>query len=49
MNLTYSQWEDPIRTLLSYLGALSVLLGAHYLPLTQLALKAGAVTLGGTH
>src|SRR3569833_875674 len=42
------QWEDPIRTLCSYIGSLSILLGAHYLPLTQLALKAGAITFGGT-
>jgi hypothetical protein len=41
------QWEDPVRTLCSYIGALSILLGAHYLPLTQLALKAGAIALGG--
>ena len=41
------QWEDPIRTLGSYIGALSILFGAHYLPITQLALKAGAVTFGG--
>ncbi|KAJ4171762.1 hypothetical protein NW754_000339 [Fusarium falciforme] len=40
------QWEDPIRTLGSYIGALSILFGAHYLPITQLALKAGAVTFG---
>lgn len=42
----YISWEDPIRTLCSYIGALGILLGAHYLPLTQLALKAGAVILG---
>ncbi|KAM6513449.1 hypothetical protein FALCPG4_015868 [Fusarium falciforme] len=42
----YISWEDPIRTLGSYLGALSILFGAHYLPITQLALKAGAVTFG---
>ena len=29
------------------MGALGILLGVHYLPLTQLALKAGASTLGG--
>ena len=29
------------------MGALGILLGAHYLPLTQLTLKAGAFTLGG--
>ncbi|KAB5518708.1 hypothetical protein GE09DRAFT_1294003 [Coniochaeta sp. 2T2.1] len=44
----YISWEDPIRTLCSYIGSLSILLGAHYLPLTQLAVKAGAITLGGT-
>ncbi|KAJ4216311.1 hypothetical protein NW757_014673 [Fusarium falciforme] len=42
----YISWEDPIRTLGSFIGALSILFGAHYLPLTQLALKAGAATLG---
>ncbi|KAI3567865.1 Reticulon-domain-containing protein [Fusarium oxysporum f. sp. albedinis] len=42
----YINWEDPVRTLGSYLGALSVLFGAHYLPLTQLALKIGAAILG---
>ena len=40
------QWEDPIRTAGSYLGALTLLFGAHYLPLTQTALKAGVTTLG---
>ncbi|KEY72114.1 hypothetical protein S7711_00128 [Stachybotrys chartarum IBT 7711] len=42
----YISWEDPVRTLGSYLGALSILFGVHYLPLTQLALKAGATLLG---
>ncbi|CAM1511851.1 Fc.00g093640.m01.CDS01 [Cosmosporella sp. VM-42] len=42
----YISWEDPLRTLGSYIGALSILFGAHYLPLTQFALKAGATTLG---
>jgi len=42
----YLSWEDPVRTLGSYLGLLSLLAGVHYLPLTQLALKSGAVTLG---
>lgn len=42
----YISWEDPVRTICSYIGALGILLGAHYLPLTQLALKAGAFTLG---
>ncbi|KAK2051800.1 hypothetical protein LY76DRAFT_527906, partial [Colletotrichum caudatum] len=39
-------WEDPLRTLGTYLGALSILFGAHYLPLTQWALKAAMTTLG---
>jgi hypothetical protein len=42
----YINWEDPIRTLALYLGATSILFGAHYLPLTQMALKAGVTTLG---
>ncbi|KAK2039587.1 hypothetical protein LZ31DRAFT_81163 [Colletotrichum somersetense] len=42
----YISWEDPLRTLGTYLGALSVLFGAHYLPLTQWALKATMTTLG---
>ncbi|KZL84127.1 hypothetical protein CI238_02737, partial [Colletotrichum incanum] len=42
----YISWEDPLRTLGTYLGALSILFGAHYLPLTQWALKAGMTTLG---
>ncbi|KAI0120658.1 Reticulon-domain-containing protein [Xylariales sp. AK1849] len=42
----YISWEDPLRTLGSYIGALSLLFGAHYLPLTQFALKAGATSLG---
>ncbi|KAG8356120.1 hypothetical protein FVEN_g5897 [Fusarium venenatum] len=42
----YINWEDPIRTFGSYLSALSVLFGAHYLPLTQLVVKTGAVILG---
>jgi len=42
----YISWEDPIRTLGSYIGALSILFGVHYLPLTQLAMKAGVTTLG---
>lgn len=29
------------------MGAISIILGAHFLPLTQLALKAGATILGG--
>ncbi|CAN9170507.1 unnamed protein product [Alternaria alternata] len=42
----YVNWEDPIRNLALYLGATSILFGAHYLPLTQIALKAGVTTLG---
>jgi hypothetical protein len=41
------QWEDPTRTLAVYLGALGILFGAHYLPLTQIVLKTGATALGG--
>jgi hypothetical protein len=41
------QWEDPTRTLSVYISALSILFGAHYLPLTQVALKVGVTTLGG--
>ena len=40
------QWEDPVRTLGAYIGALSVLFGAHYLPLTQVILKTGVTTFG---
>jgi len=42
----YINWENPIRTLGLYIGALSIVFGAHYLPLTQVALKAGVTTLG---
>ncbi|KAK1715212.1 Reticulon-domain-containing protein [Colletotrichum lupini] len=42
----YINWEDPLRTLGVYIGTLSILFGAHYLPLTQLALKAAVTTLG---
>lgn len=42
----YISWEDPLRTLGSYIAAMSVLLGMHYMPLTQLTLKYGAMTLG---
>ncbi|WQF85824.1 hypothetical protein CDEST_10838 [Colletotrichum destructivum] len=42
----YISWEDPLRTLGTYLGALGILFGAHYLPFTQWALKAGMTTLG---
>lgn len=42
----YINWEDPTRTLAVYLGALGILFGAHYLPLTQIVLKTGATALG---
>ncbi|KAF9785585.1 hypothetical protein IL306_005599 [Fusarium sp. DS 682] len=42
----YINWEDPVRTLGSYLVALSILVGTHYLPLTQLTIKVGAVVCG---
>ncbi|KPM42514.1 hypothetical protein AK830_g4024 [Neonectria ditissima] len=42
----YISWEDPVRTLGSYVIALSILCGAHYVPLTRLALKAVATSLG---
>ncbi|KAH7236605.1 hypothetical protein BKA59DRAFT_407091 [Fusarium tricinctum] len=42
----YINWEDPTRTLGSYLIALSILIGTHYLPLTQIAVKVGAVVFG---
>ncbi|KAH7146146.1 Reticulon-domain-containing protein [Dactylonectria macrodidyma] len=42
----YISWEDPVRTLGSYIGALSILFGLHYLPLTRLALKAVTTILG---
>lgn len=42
----YTSWEDPARTIGSYVGIMTILLGAHYLPLTQAALKVGATTLG---
>ncbi|GJD00504.1 reticulon-like protein [Colletotrichum higginsianum] len=42
----YISWEDPLRTLGTYLGSLGILFGAHYLPFTQWALKAGMTTLG---
>ncbi|VUC32101.1 unnamed protein product [Clonostachys rosea] len=44
----YTSWEDPVRTLGSYIGIMSLLCGAHYMPLTQSALKAGATLLGVT-
>ncbi|EUC43517.1 hypothetical protein COCMIDRAFT_100706 [Bipolaris oryzae ATCC 44560] len=42
----YINWDDPTRTLGSYIGVLSLLFGAHYLPLTQMALKGGVTALG---
>lgn len=42
----YLSWEDPFRTLGSYIAAVSLLVGAHYMPLTRWTLKAGAYTLG---
>lgn len=42
----YINWSDPTRTLSLYLGLSSILFGAHYLPLTQVALKGGVTTLG---
>jgi len=42
----YINWEDPVRTLGSYLVALSILIGTHYLPLTQITVKVGAVVFG---
>ncbi|SPJ75472.1 uncharacterized protein FTOL_05203 [Fusarium torulosum] len=42
----YINWEDPVRTLGSYLIALIILIGTHYLPLTQIAVKFGAVVFG---
>ncbi|KAI3572976.1 hypothetical protein IWW34DRAFT_887901 [Fusarium oxysporum f. sp. albedinis] len=44
----YISWEDPVRTLGSYLVALSILIGTHCLPLTQLMVKVGAVVFGRT-
>ena len=43
----YLSWEDPARTVGSYVVVMAVLFGAHYLPLTQTALKTGATILGG--
>ncbi|KAK1981685.1 Reticulon-domain-containing protein [Colletotrichum cereale] len=42
----YISWEEPLRTLGTYLGCLSILFGAHYLPLTRWVLKAAMTTLG---
>ncbi|USP82465.1 hypothetical protein yc1106_09739 [Curvularia clavata] len=44
----YINWNDPVRTLGSYVGVLSLLFGAHYLPLTQMVLKGGVTALGLT-
>lgn len=41
-----TQWEDPVRTVGSYVGVLSLLFGLHYFPLTQLSLKCAATVLG---
>jgi hypothetical protein len=46
--LMMHQWEDPIRTLSSYVVILSLLTGFHMMPLTLWSLKAGAYTFGGT-
>ncbi|KAF5850918.1 hypothetical protein GGP41_010533 [Bipolaris sorokiniana] len=45
----YINWNDPTRTLGSYIGVLSLLFGAHYLPLTQIALKGGVTALGSLY
>ncbi|KAI8955324.1 Reticulon-domain-containing protein [Xylaria longipes] len=42
----YISWEDPVRTLGSYLGLLGLLYGVHYLHCTQLLLKMSATALG---
>ncbi|KAH6643468.1 Reticulon-domain-containing protein, partial [Truncatella angustata] len=42
----YINWEEPSRTISSYIGALAFLSGLHYFPLTQLALKASAIVFG---
>lgn len=42
----YVSWEDPFRTLGSYIALVSLLVGAHYMPFTRWALKAGAYTFG---
>lgn len=44
----YIDWSDPARTMGSYVGVVGFLCGAHYLPLTQTALKYGATVLGVT-
>ncbi|KAK1961393.1 hypothetical protein LY78DRAFT_644875 [Colletotrichum sublineola] len=42
----YISWEEPLRTLGVYLGALGVLFAMHYLPFTRWALKTAMTTLG---
>ncbi|KAF4993979.1 hypothetical protein FGRMN_6110 [Fusarium graminum] len=42
----YINWEDPPRTLASYFAAMTVLFGAHYLPLTRWAVEIGAAVFG---
>ncbi|KAF5679379.1 reticulon 1 Cwl1 [Fusarium heterosporum] len=42
----YINWEDPARTLGSYFAAMSILFGAHYLPLTRWVVEIGAATFG---
>nr|XP_036576142.1 uncharacterized protein CTRU02_13829 [Colletotrichum truncatum]XP_036579062.1 uncharacterized protein CTRU02_10991 [Colletotrichum truncatum]KAF6782831.1 hypothetical protein CTRU02_13829 [Colletotrichum truncatum]KAF6786493.1 hypothetical protein CTRU02_10991 [Colletotrichum truncatum] len=42
----YINWEEPGRTLGAYTGVMGVLFGIHYLPITQVALKVGMLTLG---
>ncbi|KDN60923.1 hypothetical protein CSUB01_09036 [Colletotrichum sublineola] len=41
-----NMWEEPLRTLGVYLGALGVLFAMHYLPFTRWALKTAMTTLG---
>ncbi|KAI1305545.1 hypothetical protein F5Y03DRAFT_406412 [Xylaria venustula] len=42
----YLSWDDPVRTLASYLGLLGIMCGVHYLHWTQWFLKLGATGLG---
>ncbi|KAI0973476.1 hypothetical protein F4678DRAFT_477920 [Xylaria arbuscula] len=42
----YISWDDPVRTLASYLGLLGIMCGVHYLHWTQWFLKLGATGLG---
>lgn len=42
----YVSWEDPLRTIGSYIALVSLLVGAHYMPLTRWALKAGVYIFG---